>query len=470
MITMQALLENAQRAMAEGRWADSSQHFGLAAQRNPTNANVWHNLGVSLLALGKAQLALNACNCAFSLNPELWQSRLIQGKAQKMLGQVVAADKCFADVLKIDPANGTARIARADLAMNTFGAPLKAMEWVKPLLGTTEHGEDAELTTLMASLYDRDESAQVLNKRIIKFSRTALRLDASLLAPRPTGAATRSGRSRVGLLSPLFCVSPVYFLTISGWRHLAKTCDVVVFNRGHKTDWATQVFKDLANEWHNVQEMDALRLAQAMQAADIDVLYDLGGWMDPVGLKALSVKPAKKMFKWVGGQSVTTGLETFDGWIGDEGQSPLHLQHLYTEPLVNVQGGYATYTPPDYLPPIPKQKSDVPVVFSNPAKVSRAFLAHLQTIPGKKRFVHQQFQYAQARLRVEEALGHTNVEFVLPANHREALEVLGRHKVMLDTFPYSSGLTAREAQAMGVRVEAKVGTLFCERHCANLVS
>jgi predicted O-linked N-acetylglucosamine transferase (SPINDLY family) len=251
---------------------------------------------------------------------------------------------------------------------------------------------------------------------------------------------------------------------------VAKGSDIVVFNRGHKADWATEIFKDLASEWHNVQEMDAVRLAQAMHVADIDVLYDLGGWMDPVGLKALSVKPAKQMFKWVGGQSVTTGLDNFDGWIGDEAQSPLHLQYLYTEPLVNIKGGYATYTSPDYLPPTPKRKSDVPVVFSNPAKVSRAFLAKLQAMPGKKCFVHRQFQYPQARARVEEALGAANVEFVLPNSHKEALEVLGQHKVMLDTFPYSSGLTAREAQAMGVSVQAKVGTLFCERHCANLVA
>jgi hypothetical protein len=78
------------------------------------------------------------------------------------------------------------------------------------------------------------------------------------------------------------------------------------------------------------------------------------------------------------------------------------------------------------------------------------------------------FQYPQTRARIEDALGAAHVEFVLPANHKEALEVLGQHKVMLDTFPYSSGLTAREAQAMGVRVQAKVGKLFCERHCAHL--
>ena len=58
----------------------------------------------------------------------------------------------------------------------------------------------------------------------------------------------------------------------------------------------------------------------------------------------------------------------------------------------------------------------------------------------------------------------------MPSCHQEALEVLGQHKVMLDTFPYSRGLTAQEALAMGVEVKAKVGTFFCERHCARLVA
>jgi hypothetical protein len=54
----------------------------------------------------------------------------------------------------------------------------------------------------------------------------------------------------------------------------------------------------------------------------------------------------------------------------------------------------------------------------------------------------------------------TALEFVTPSGHQEALEVLGQHKVMLDTFPYSSGLTAQEASAMGVQVKAKAGPIL----------
>jgi len=69
---------------------------------------------------------------------------------------------------------------------------------------------------------------------------------------------------------------------------------------------------------------------------------------------------------------------------------------------------------------------------------------------------------------VTRALGTAGVEFVCPASHREALELLGRHEWMIDTFPYSSGLTAREANAMGMKVKTFTGELFCERHSLHL--
>ncbi len=482
---LQALLQRGQVALERGRWGESVQCFGLAVQRQADNAAAWHNLGLSLFALGRNEAAVDACKRALRLNRSMLPTYVVLGKASKALGDATQAEACFKQVLKANPSHAQARVALADLCMNVFGQPLEAVELVKPLLGDAEYGEDAELTTLMAGLYDRDTGAEEHNARLIGFSQTSLQLDPAEFDFLPAGhrvdrsdlplpshpewrPASGRKRPRVGLLSPLFCVSPVYFLTIAGWKQIASGCELVVFNRGHKSDWATQIFKGLSAEWHDVQEINAEQLAARLYGAQLDVLYDLGGWMDPIGLKALSVKPAPQMFKWVGGQSVTTGLRCFDGWIGDAWQSPFASQHLYTEPLVNIEGGYATYTPPDYLPATPKVKSDVPVIFSNPAKLSRAFLTHVQGMKGTKRFVHQQFKYAQSRAQVLKFLPESEVEFVTPTGHQEALEVLGQHKVMLDTFPYSSGLTAQEALAMGVQVKARVGTLFCERHCARL--
>jgi predicted O-linked N-acetylglucosamine transferase (SPINDLY family) len=468
-------LTRAQDAMSKGQWRQAYEGFARAIHWQPQSGQVQHNLALCELALGLHEAALHSAQRALALTPGLWQSHMLKGHALKALMQPEAADDAYLQVLAKHPENGEALLARADLAMNVFGMPLQAVQWARPLLNVPEHAADAQLTTLMASVYDRDCSAQVLSQAVMDFSQQNLRLSQTVLsepAGQPRQRKTGAGglRLRVALLSPLFCASPVYFLTIAGWRHVAKGSDIVVFNRGHKADWATEQFRDLSTEWHDVQQLPAQTLAQRIQAADIDVLYDLGGWMDPVGLKALSVKPAKEMYKWVGGQSLTTGLESFDGWIGDAWQSPLALQPLYSERLVNIPGGYATYTPPPYLPSVPEHKRSVPVIFSNPAKLSRAFLAWLAKLPGPKLFVHHQFRFERAREKVWRALGSSGVEFICPGSHNEALQILGRYEWMIDTFPYSSGLTAREAVAMGMKVKSFSGELFCERHSLMLGS
>ncbi|NQW94774.1 MAG: hypothetical protein HQ446_12240 [Polaromonas sp.] len=459
-------LKQAQDAMNAGQWANAHLGFSQAREILPQSPQVHHNLALCALALGKTEAALESAQQALVLAPSLWQSRMVQGHALKNLKQPEEADAAYAHVMQAQSGQGEALLARANLAINVFGLPLQASQWVRSLLRDPVHAVDAQLTTLLASVYDRDSSAAELSNAVMAFSKKNLRLPEGFLPPLPIIKSAR--RPRVGLISPLFCASPVYFLTIAGWQHVAKGSDIVVFNRGHKSDWATAQFQSLAREWVDVQELPAELLAMRMHEADIDVLYDLGGWMDPVGLKALSAKPARKMFKWVGGQSLTTGLESFDGWIGDKWQSPTSFQHLYSEPLVNIPGGYATYTPPPYMPSASVHKLSTPVIFSNPAKLSRGFLAWLSKLPGPKLFVHHQFCFERTREKVLQALGTGGVEFICPASHREALEVLGRYEWMIDTFPYSSGLTSREAAAMGMKVKVFKGELFCERHSLHL--
>ena len=468
---LQAWLDQAERALHGGQWAQARDLLQSAAQWLPGVAQVHHHLGASHLALGQAQLAVDSAKRALALAPAQWQSQLLIGRAYKALGQMEAADASFDTALQLQPGQGDAIIAKADLAMNIFGLPLQAIALVQPLLTHAQHAVDAELTTLMASLYDRDMSATALTQRVMQFSARHMRLPALQLPPlSPRKSAP--ARPRVGIISPLFCNSPVYFLTIAGWQHVAKGSDIVVFSRGYKSDWATAAFRALSAQWLDVQALSAQALARSIHGQDLDVLYDLGGWMDPVALKALSVKPARAMYKWVGGQSMTTGLENFDGWIGDAWQSPLRLQHLYSEPIVNIPEGYATYTPPSYLPAQTAfaRRSRTPVVFSNPAKLARAFLAYLRQTTGPICFVHQQFQYARTRAKVEAALdgSRARAEFICPSSHRHALEILGGFQTMVDTFPYSSGLTAREAQAMGLQVKVFTGELFCERHSLHL--
>ena len=476
-----ASLEDINSFLAHAKHARDTQQWGLAVhlytqllQTYPQSAELAHNLGLCQFAMGNTALAVVACQKALTINPKLWQSRMILAKSYQAMGQIELADQAFQKVLQIDGTNAQARLGLANITLNEYGDPLGAIALVESLRGNAEYSMDAQLTTLMARLYERPHwhtfaSAKTLSDEICSFSREHLRLPQLQLAPladRTKAYSKASYRPRVGLLSPQFAISPVYFLTIAGWRKIAPQCDIVIFNRGHQNDQATAEFQSLASEWVNVAHWTATDLAKRIHEADLDVLYDLGGWMDPIALQALSAKPARQQFKWVGGQSATTGLESFDGWIGDAWQSPATLQSLYSEPLIQIPDSYAAYTPPSYLPKPNAKKSATPCIFSNPAKVSSPFLQQLSKMPGKKIFIHRQYRYPQVQERISAALDG-KVEFVIPKTHVEALQELNRHATMIDTFPYSSGLTAREALAMGTKIKVlNIGNLFCERHTA----
>ena len=474
--TAQEVLSRAERARDAAQWEEAIFLFHQVEKVAPESAEIKHNLGLCYYGWGKPQQALHRCAHALSLKPSLWQSEILIAKSHYAMGQMEAAQRAYSKLLSSEQGGAQARIGLADLALNQFGNPLEATNLVAPLLEMPNFVMDAQLSALMASLYDRDHwnvkgNAGQLSERVKDFSAQYLRLPKLTLTPLANHQSQyrdKRFRPRVALISPLFCVSPVYFLTIAGWRHVAKNCDIVIFNRGYASDWATQAFKDIASEWIDAQNLNATLLAKKIHEADIDVLYDLGGWMDVIGLQALSCKPARQQFKWVGGQSVTTGLESFDGWIGDNAQSPSQYQSFYSEPLINVPSEYCTYTPPDYLPKPASVKSKTPCIFANPAKVSRDFLKEIKQIQGTKVFIHNQYRYPQVQERIRAVLGK-DAEFVIPASHQEALNAVNGHATMIDTFPYSGGLTAREARAMGTTVKVlQVGELFCERHTANL--
>ncbi|MBT8550375.1 hypothetical protein G6731_00155 [Polynucleobacter paneuropaeus] len=479
--SIQSTLLAAQAARDRADWHSAITLYRQVEEGAAQSAEIKHNLGLSYLGLGQTQQALDACLSALHLKPSLWQSMVIVAKAYQALGQMELAQRYFQKMLG-GPGEAQARVGLADLAMNEFGNPLGAIELVAPLNTDPEYRMDAQLTMLMANLYDRPNwdqpgNALALSNQIRQFSKDYLQLPDVRLAPFKNHEALykkASYRPRVGIISPLFGVSPVYFLTIAGWRKIAKDCDVIVFNRGDQKDWATAQFQEIASVWISVAHMPAVHLAQRIRQADLDVLYDLGGWMDAVALQALSSKPARKMFKWVGGQSVTTGLDCFDGWIGDQYQSPERLQKLYSEPLILIPKSYATYVPPSYMPKALawNQKSKIPCVFANPAKVSTPFLQTLSEMMSEKGsevvFIHRQYQYSVIQERIRAVLGK-RAHFVFPKTHLEALQAVNSHQVMIDTFPYSGGLTAREAMALGTKVQVlHLGELFCERHTAKL--
>ena len=461
-----SLIASARAQRDAGAWAAAARLYAAANDIDSGLYDVKHNLALCHLGKGSFDETLQFTAQALALKPDLWQSHLLRSKVHRARGDVERADEALTHVLKYDPSNGAALLAMADLDMNEYGDAVGARERVAPLLRVEQHRADAELTTLMSKLYDRDETDQELSDALMDFARRELVMPGFVFSPEAlAGVPNRSGRKRVGLLSPLFCVSPVYFFTIAAFRAMADKCDLVILNRGTREDWATQAFRDIAHEWHNVQNLASPDLANAIKRQNIDVLFDLGGWMDPAGLKALSVKPARKMYKWVGGQSATTGLTTFDGFITDDAQSPPGSERLHSEPLIRIPGGYVTYTPPPYMPEPSKEPRQGVAVVGNPAKISRKFLAQLDAREPSLIFVDSRYRHEKTMKRFRPYIKH-GWQFNKPNTHIDYLRIIAKNREIRDTFPYNCGLTACEAIKLNCEFIEISGEIFSSMHSA----
>lgn len=469
-LDLSKFVERGRQSRDAGKWLDAIACYSAANEIDSGRFDIKHNLALSFFGANRHADAMRFLEQALALKPDLWPSHVLKAKVLRDCGRAEEAGSVLSHILRYDHLNGHALLAAADLEMNEFGDARGARERVMPLLANPAFRAEAELTILMSKLYDRDESDAELSLNLMDFARRELVMPEFVFDQEAlSGVQNRSGRCRVGLLSPMFCLSPVYFLTFAAFSMIADTVDLVVFNRGNKVDAGTSEFRRVAVEWHDVQNLDAPALANAMKRQNIDVLFDLGGWSDPIGLKALSSKPAGRMYKWIGGQSATTGLTVFDGFLTDEVQSPPGTETLHTEPLVRLGGGYVSYVPPSYLPrraAAVSTGSGAIAVAGNPAKVSQRFLERLAQSEAEFVFIDRRYAFGRAVRRIEQALNGKAI-FVSPNSHEGYLSEVDKYNKFFDTSPYSSGLTAIELILMGKELISQPGQMVSSRHCQS---
>lgn len=453
------------------RWPEALAGYREAVALVPELAALHHDIALCHLALGDFSAAAASSQQALQLNPALWQAQVVRIKALRKLGQ---ADEALAEIAKMPAAiHAALEVERANLALNALGDADQASRLVAPYADDPSAREDARLIAVLAALYDPgDSDAQELSDRLAAFACEHLGAAAEAAPLQKSALATRR---RIGIISPQLCASPVYFCGIGALKCLAAEADLMFFHRGGKDDWATQEFRSIAAGWIDTALLDSGQLDAELRRHELDVLIDMGGWMDTRALRALSARPARKLFKWIGGQSATTGLKCFDGFLSDIHQSPPGLQVFYTEPLLLLDSGYVSYLPPPYMPaPSGADPGIVLGIIANPVKLSRAFLADLGTrlrmwrregIEPTLRFIETRYRHEPLRTRIQAALGDdAALEFITPTGHEAYLKEVGRLTAVIDSFPYTGGLTTLEALYLGVPCYTRAGKLFSQRH------
>ncbi len=468
-------LRSADTLRQQQRWTDALAAYRPVLHTHPQLAVVAHNMAICHMGLRQYSDALPLAQRAHQLNPSLWQSGLLVARAQHHLGQGIAALDTLEQLRQHHPDQAAVALEVARRRLHTLCQPLASAQAVAHLVDHPQHGHQARQMVLLAQLYDRPAhlSSAALNQALVQHAQQHLQPAQAGAPAHPAAGARR----RIGIIGNQLHSSPVYYLAIGALRHMATQADIVVFNRSAKTDWATREFESLAKEWHPVTQHNATALAHTLRQHPVHSLIDLGGWMDPTALQALATQPAARQYKWVGGQSATTGLTCFAGFITDEHHTPAGSETLYTEPLLRIPGGYVSYTPPPYMP-APQQAPSNSVhvgIIANPAKLSTDYLAYVRqhwpawqqrsNAPLRLLLIDKRYAIAPLQQHIRQQLGDIPTECVTPASHADYLRAIGRLHAVLDTWPYSGGLTTLEAHTLGVPVYTRsTGQLFSERH------
>ena len=174
LVELNSIVQRAKAARDSGQWQSAIALYSTANEIDGARYDIKHNLALSLIAANRSDDGLLYLRHALALKPDLWPSHVLKAKVMRGSGLIEEADDVLTHVLKHDPRNGHALLAAADLDMNEFGDAVGARERVAPLLNDPTFKGEAELTTLMSKLYDRDESDEELSDMLMDFAKREL--------------------------------------------------------------------------------------------------------------------------------------------------------------------------------------------------------------------------------------------------------------------------------------------------------
>ena len=266
---------------------------------------------------------------------------------------------------------------------------------------------------------------------------------------------------------------------------MIATVSKCIWSRSAATPRLSAGYSDHAHDviWR-AGSTDDETVARRLAAAGIDVLVDLNAYSAPKSLRLFLRRPAPLQLGWFN-SFATSGLDCFDGIIGDDAVIPAAEERFYTERVLRVHGTYLAfevlYAVPDVAPP-PCSGNGGRLTFGALASAYKLndltlglWARILQAAPTARLLVraptldepsnrnHLRARFANLGVAAE------RIDLEGGAAHVDFLRSYDRIDIALDTFPYNGGTTTTEALWQGVPVLTYAGDRWVARTSASLL-
>jgi protein O-GlcNAc transferase len=494
------------------RFPEAIDCFRQVVAKQPGNATGWANLGSALAETEQFDESLVCHHRSLQLLP---QRPDFMHNLAKILGKVGRHDEAIAiierllaamninpaatPISRIPPAPLPANPANPDLqarpiqnfpaeVLYTYGISLTALLRTDDAIAAYQAALEfdpafrmAQDNLLLSMLHSESIDPHIFNATTLtigQYSRT-----------RATPARTRwpnspdpARRLRVGFISPDFHEHPVaHALAHLLVHHDRSTLDIVCYDDQPHIDAATHLFREHADAWVDVRNLDDQELDARLFADRIDVLIDLTGHTASNRLPVFASKPAPLQASMFG-YPASTGLDTIDYRITDSFADPPDSESVGTEALLRVDPCAWSWSPLNLIPdvsPLPALSSSH-IVFGSLNRVSKLSPTLLQTwaqllhqMPGSKLLLLPWFDASRPNILrrfAEHGIDPSRLMLYSRCSRIDYLNLTRQIDIALDCFPYNGGVTTCDTLWMGVPMISLAGNTYHSRQGLMLLS
>jgi predicted O-linked N-acetylglucosamine transferase (SPINDLY family) len=460
------------------RFQEALEAFKRAVDLHGNFARGYSSLGVTLLGVGQAELAIEPLTIALTLDPTLKQARESLLKAYSYAGSPEQA-LTIVEGMPIDTASRSAQVARAWAQMR-LGRMEEAFEAAGTILAEDPVNERChELRTFCVHYVPGQDAAAIFQ---VHRAAAEAGLEKSATDAADLLDMLDTNRTlRVGLVSGDLRQHAVGFLTIRAVEALAKLDYEIYGYPSHPSgldDAFTERYRRVAKAWRDIAYLTPDDAKRLIRDDRIDILFDLSGLTNYNRVSVFARRAAPIQVTWAG-YTGTTGLQTMDAIICDEREIPPGEDACYTERPLRLPDCYVCWEPPDPSPaPAPAPNLERGHItfgcFQKAAKISAPLIEAwgriLAALPGAKlelRYTGFETATLQERFRgLLDAVGVVpdRVTMTTGGTQYELLDHYRGIDIALDAYPYSGGVTTLESCWMGVPVVGWAAPTFAGRH------
>ncbi|MBV9459041.1 MAG: tetratricopeptide repeat protein, partial [Bradyrhizobium sp.] len=448
-------------------------HMNAMLAAYPTAADVLAQRGqmyMQLAELGKAEADFDA---AIRSDPR--QETALCGKANILLlrGEVTQAAPLCHRVLEINPHSEQA-LARLGSCFAAVGDPVTAIAYFDRALASAPNTDEAITKKIFALDFVPDVDFVALQQaRKYWWDHIGAGLPQRQLQTR---SLDPERRLVVGYVSADFRDHSAALAFMPWLRHRDRErFQIICYSNSPVQDAVTALCKSLADQWVDAWRLTDDKLADRIEADQVDILVDLSGHSGGNRLSVFAMKPAPIQVTAIGHVS-GTGMPTMDYLLADPILIPAEVRPLFAERIHDLPAFITIEPPPDIAPtPLPALGNGYVTfgVFNRADKISDAALSvwsKLMQAVSDSVIVVKSGVLNDALVRdtliarfVASGIAEDRLRCIGSTPRPEHLALVSTIDIMLDPFPQTGGVSTWEPLQLGVPVVTKLGNAHAAR-------